>query len=145
MQYNPITYKRCTMIWIVIVSTSLLIGVIIGIFGMYYRNRNLFNNQKILLNELQNNKIKLHEYQKKLSTHFACNIEILNKISKNYQDLYQNIMKNANFFLPNTYTQNDIYTHHIKNTQKNDTETLPIDIPKDYDDDFKKNIQKKQP
>ncbi|CAD83575.1 periplasmic membrane protein associated with membrane transport [Candidatus Blochmanniella floridana] len=132
------------MIYIITIFISLLMGIIIGITGMYYKNRNLLNNQKNLYNELQHNKTKLNEYQKKLSTHFSYNIEILNKISKNYQDLYQNITKNANFFLPNTYTQHDTYyTHHINNTQNNHTEPLPIETPKDYSDNPEHNILKK--
>ncbi|ADV33461.1 conserved hypothetical protein [Candidatus Blochmanniella vafra str. BVAF] len=130
------------MIWIIVILLSFLIGNITGIIFMYYRDRNLLNNQKTLYNELQNNKMKLNTYQNKLKTHFEYNIKLLNKISENYQNLYQNITKNANFFLPNVYNQENVYSDHAQNINIQHKKHLTTEAPRDYSDDV--NAQNEQ-
>lgn len=121
---------------------GLLIGIFIGIFAMHYKNHNILRNHKILKNELQNNEIKLHKYQQELNHHFTHSIELLNKMADNYRQLYHNIKKSANFFLPNTHIQDNLYTFHTK--QKNiDTETLPIEPPRDYSEHIENTIKNK--
>lgn len=116
--------EYCIMIWICIMILILLIGIGIGVTIMYYKDRHLLNNHKILYNELQNNKIKFDEYQKRLNDHFTYNIDLLDKIAENYRNLHQNMIKNANFFLPNTNTKHNTYKTH--------EEYLPIEVPRDY-------------
>lgn len=126
------------MIWIFVVIFNLLIGIFVGVFVMSYRNRNLLKNQKILCNELQNNKTKLNEYQKRLNNHFDYNIELLNKIAEHYRNLYQNMTKDANFFIPNTYHQDDMYVFHQNNKYDQDKDSLPtMEVPLDYSDNTK--------
>lgn len=120
------------MIWICMIIFNLLIGVGIGIMIMYYKDRNLLKNQKNLYNELQNNKTQLNEYQKRLNNHFSDNIELLNKIAENYRNLYQNMIKNASFFLPNTHTKDNTCSFYIKNEHKTNDECLPMEVPRDY-------------
>lgn len=122
------------------IFVSLLIGIFIGIITMYYKNRNLLYKQKIMHNELQNNKIKLNEYQQELHHHFAHSIELLNKMAENYRHLYHNIKKSANFFLPNTHIQDSLYTFqsNLKNT---DSEQLPIKTPRDYPENIENIIK----
>lgn len=119
---------------------SLLIGIFIGITVMRYKNRDLLRNQKIINNELQNNKIKLNKYQHELHHHFAQSIELLNKMADNYRHLYHNIKKSASFFLPNTHIQDNLYTFntHPKDIEK---EQLSIKIPRDYPDDIEHTIK----
>lgn len=131
------------MVWVFVIIFNLLIGVFIGAFVISYRNRNLLKNQRILCNELKNNKIILNEYQKRLSNHFNSNIEILNKIVENYRNLYQNMMKDASFFLPNTYRQDDMCSFNLNNIHDQDKEPLPtMEVPLDYSDNTKV-LQKK--
>lgn len=126
------------MMWIFVIICNLLIGIFVGAFVISYRNRNLLKSQRILCDELQNNKIKLSEYQKRLGKHFTYNIELLNKIAENYRNLYQNMMKDANFFLPNTYHQNDMYSSHVNNIHDQDQEPVAsIETPLDYSDNTK--------
>lgn len=125
------------MIWVCVIAFNFLIGSFIGAIMMYYRDRNLLKNQKILFNELQNNKIKLNEYQKRLNNHFTYNIELLKKIATNYQDLYQNMTKNANFFLPNTYTQDSISTLNVNSIFDQNEKPLSMEVPLDYSDNTK--------
>lgn len=120
------------MIWICVIIVSLLAGIGIGLMLMYYKDRNLLKNQKVLHNELQNNKIKLNEYQKKLNNHFTYNIELLNRIAENYRSLYQNMTKSASFFLPNIHTKDNMCSFHIQNESKKDNEHLPVEVPRDY-------------
>lgn len=124
------------MVWVFMIIISLLIGVSIGIIIMYYRDRDLLKNHRTLYNELQNNRIKLNEYQKRLNSHFTCNIELLNRIAKNYRDLYQNMMNNASFFLPNIYTKDNMYSFNIRNEHDKDNEHLPIKAPLDYSENL---------
>lgn len=122
---------------------GLLIGIFIGVIAMYYKNRNLLHNQKIMHNELQNNKIKLNEYQHELHHHFTHSIELLNKMAENYRHLYHNIKKNANFFLPNIHIQDNLqaFYSHQKNTN---SENLPIKVPRDYSDNTENIIKNKK-
>lgn len=130
-----INQKGIIMIWIVsIMVINLCIGIFIGAFIMHRKDRSLLKDRKTLYHELQNNKFKLNEYQKKLSKHFNHNIELLNKIAENYQDLYQNMIKNANFFLPNTHDYNKMYTFHTNDTHEKNKEKLPVEVPRDYSD-----------
>lgn len=125
------------MILIFVILCSLFIGVFIGATMMYYKNRNLLKHQKFLCNELQNNKTKLHEYQKRLNNHFTDNIELLNKIAENYQNLYQNMTKNASFFLPNVYPQDNMYTFRMNNINHQNKNPLSMEAPLDYSDNTK--------
>lgn len=109
---------------------------------MYYKNRNLLHNQKIMYNELEDNKTKLYKYQKELNQHFTNSIELLNKMADNYRHLYHNIKKSANFFLPNIHTQDHLYTFR-PNYENIDNEQLPTEIPKDYSDHTTEHITKK--
>lgn len=124
------------MIWLIImIIFNLSIGMVIGAVMMRYKDRNILRSQKILSNELQNNKVKLSEYQKRLSNHFTDNLELLNKIAENYRNLYQNMKKNASFFLPKTYTADDVDSFHIKNKcDNNNDEHFPVEAPRDYSD-----------
>ncbi|WP_159714910.1 YhcB family protein [Blochmannia endosymbiont of Camponotus nipponensis] len=127
------------MVWIYIL-VSLMIGIVIGASIMYYKARYLLHDQKTLYNELQNNKIKLNEYQKELNNHFVHTIELLNKMAEDYHHLYRNVKKSAKFFLPNIHTQDNMYTFNIKRT-KTKNEQLPIEAPLDYSSNTK-NILK---
>lgn len=120
------------MVWICVIIFNLLVGIIIGATLMYYKDRNLLKNQKILHDELQNNKMKLHEYQKRLSNHFTYNIELLDKIAENYRSLYQNMTKNASFFLPSPRNKDNISSFHMNDKYKKDDEYLPVKVPLDY-------------
>lgn len=121
------------MVWILVMIFSLLIGISIGVILMYYKDRNLLKTYKILNSELKNNKIKLHEYQKRLSNHFSYNMELLDKIEENYRNLYQNIRKNANFFLPNTsHITDSLHIFDMNNKSKTDDKNLSVDVPRDY-------------
>lgn len=121
------------------IFTSFFIGVFTGIILMYYKNRNLLNNQKIMHKELHNNKIKLNEYQQELNQHFTYSIDLLNKMANNYRQLYHNIKKSANFFLPNIRIQENPYTIHT-NTNNTDNEKLSIEVPRDYSDNIENTI-----
>ncbi|AGC03338.1 YhcB [Candidatus Blochmanniella chromaiodes str. 640] len=127
------------MIWICIL-VSLIIGIIIGAFIMYYKARYLLNNQKTLYNELQDKKVKLNEYQKELSNHFIYTIKLLNKIEDDYRHLSHNVKRSANFFLPNTHIQDNIHAFNTKKTTiKN--EQLPIEAPLDYSSNTENTIK----
>lgn len=125
------------MIWICAIVLNLLIGVFMGVIVMYYRDRNLLKNQKILFDELQNNKAKLNEYQKRLNNHFTDNIELIKRIAENYQELYQNMTKSASFFLPNTYTQDNVSTFDMNNIHDQNKKPLSMKAPLDYSDNTK--------
>lgn len=128
------------MVWICIFISS-IIGIIIGASAMYYKARYLLHDQKNLYNELQDNKIKLNEYQKELSNHFIHTIELLNKMADDYRHLYRNVKKSANFFLTNTHIQENIHAFNAtKTTIKN--EPLPIKAPLDYSNDTENSIKK---
>ncbi|URJ24494.1 YhcB family protein [Candidatus Blochmanniella camponoti] len=127
------------MIWICIFA-SLIIGIIIGAFIMYYKARYLLHDQKTLYNELQNKKIKLNEYQKELSNHFIYTIKLLNKIEDDYRHLYHNVKRSANFFLPNTDMQDNIHTFNTKKTTIQN-EQLPIEAPLDYSSNTENTIK----
>lgn len=131
------------MTWVYI-FINLLIGIIIGMIVMYYKNRNLLHHQKTIHNELQNNKIKLHKYQQELNNHFTHNIELLDKMADNYRQLYHNIKKSANFFLPNIHIQDNLYTTVHSSFKKNvENEQLPIEAPRDYSDNIRTKHTKK--
>lgn len=130
------------MIWVYILI-SLLSGIIIGVITMHYKNRNLLRHQKTMYNELENNKTKLHEYQQELNHHFTNSIELLNKMADNYRQLYHSIKKSANFFLPHTHIQENLYTFH-PNSKNIDNEQLPIETPRDYSDNTTEHIIQKK-
>lgn len=121
---------------------SFFVGIFMGIILMYYKNRNLLNNQKIMYKELENNKKKLNEYQQELNQHFTYSIDLLNNMADNYRRLYHNIKKSANFFLPNIHIPENSYTLH-SNTNNANNEKLSIEVPRDYSDNIESTIIKK--
>lgn len=129
------------MIWMCI-FISLIIGIIIGGSIMYYKARYLLHDQKTLYNELQDKKIKLHEYQKELSNHFVYTIELLNKMADDYRHLYHNVKKSANFFLPNTHIQDNIHAFNIKKTTIKNEQLPIVKAPLDYSSNVEDTIKK---
>ncbi|BAC24288.1 yhcB [Wigglesworthia glossinidia endosymbiont of Glossina brevipalpis] len=106
------------------VFIGFILGLIIGLIIMRYGNKTIRNQNKIKKN-LEESKEEFIEYKKEIKDHLFKSMELLEKLTSDYHNLYNHIYKGYKFF---------IYKKSKKNYIKNENEfffekTQPRDYP----------------
>ncbi|MGP1927505.1 MAG: Z-ring associated protein ZapG [Arsenophonus sp. NC-QC1-MAG3] len=108
---------------------GLIVGFIIGALVVRFRNTKL-HNQQTLQDELKKKNHELEEYHKELINHFAYSAELVDKMAKDYRQLYQHIVKSSHELMSDMPIQNNFFNYHLTKLDNNQAHiNLP---PKDY-------------
>ncbi|MGM3172749.1 Z-ring associated protein ZapG [Dickeya lacustris] len=109
------------------------IGIIIGAVAMRFGNRKL-RQQQALQNELEKKKSELDAYRQELVSHFASSAELLDKMARDYRQLYQHMAKSSNNLLPDVPVQDNPFRYRLTEAES-DNDQAPVDMPpRDYSD-----------
>ena len=110
---------------------GLIVGFIIGALVVRYGNPKL-RQQKTAQAELDKKSTELEEYRKELVSHFARSAELLDKMARDYRQLYQHMAKSSNELMPDMPAQENPFNYRLSESEAANDQS-PIKMPpRDY-------------
>ena len=112
---------------------GLIVGFIIGALVVRYGNPKL-RQQKTAQAELDKKSTELEEYRKELVSHFARSTELLDKMARDYRQLYQHMAQSSSELMPDMPAQDNPFNYRLTESEA-DNDQAPVKMPpRDYSD-----------
>ncbi|EKT59643.1 Z-ring associated protein ZapG [Providencia burhodogranariea] len=110
---------------------GLVVGFIIGALVVRYGNPKL-RQQKTAQAELDKKSTELEEYRKELVSHFARSAELLDKMARDYRQLYQHMAQSSSELMPDLPAQDNPFSYRLTESEA-DNDQAPVKMPpRDY-------------
>lgn len=116
------------------IAIGVVVGFILGALAVRFGNPKVREQNKIAF-ELKKSQAELEDYRKELTSHFAHSAELLDKMAKDYRQLYEHMASSSSALLPDLPGAHNPFSYKLADKlaeSEADNDQIPVEIPRDY-------------